>query len=70
MLPEYMVHEEYPQQDDNEYSPPRLPYGYDRTTVYEREGQQVTDKTVKVSNLQLKINDFLLQSLAMLMVVT
>ena len=48
-----MVHSENqqnaPSGDSSAYQAKRLPYGWDKSTVYEREGSgNVTDKTVKI----------------------
>ncbi|XP_013383678.1 uncharacterized protein C7orf57 homolog [Lingula anatina] len=57
-LPEYMVHEEYkPEGDHYDYEknrPKRLPYAFDRLTVYEREGddKRVTNKNVKIPEVK------------------
>ena len=52
MRPDYMVHEPY-KADQNDYDrPKRGPLGYDRLSAFERDGNSVTDKTVKLPELR------------------
>ena len=51
LLPEYMVHHEHKGsyvKTEEEYDPKRAPYAFDKTTVFQREGEKATDKKVKV----------------------
>ncbi|KAL3854470.1 hypothetical protein ACJMK2_013738 [Sinanodonta woodiana] len=55
MLPEYMVHESYkPSEEDQKFEQQRkrAPYAYDQLSAYEREGNGITDKTVKLPEVR------------------
>lgn len=53
LLPDYMVHpNEREESGDSGYAPRRLPYGHDTTTVYDREGNHATDKTVRLPEVR------------------
>ncbi|KAJ8320034.1 hypothetical protein KUTeg_001621 [Tegillarca granosa] len=50
LLPEYMVHESHkPDGDDANYERPRrAPFAFDNKSAYEREGDSIKDKTLKL----------------------
>ena len=53
LLPEYMVHEEVNDHANGcSFTPQRAPYGFDKTTVYERE-RDPTLKTVKLPEVSV-----------------
>ncbi|XP_074657817.1 uncharacterized protein C7orf57 homolog [Tubulanus polymorphus] len=57
LLPDYMVHDTYKgNENDNEsqtdFKPQRCPYAADKQTVYEREGEGVTDKRIRIPEIK------------------
>lgn len=48
LLPDYMVHKEYAPKGDSAYQRGRNLLSKDDTTVFQREGYQATDKTMKI----------------------
>ena len=47
-----MVHEPFKQEEQGYERPQRGPLGYDRLTVFERDGHSATDKTVKLPEVR------------------
>ena len=53
MVPEYMIHEEWKQDENEVYQRPnRAPYSYDRLSAHERDGNRITDKTIKLPEVK------------------
>ncbi|VDI41498.1 Hypothetical predicted protein [Mytilus galloprovincialis] len=52
MVPEYMVHEEWKPETDCYERPRRQPFSFDRLSAFERDGDRVTDKTVKLPEVK------------------
>ena len=53
MVPEYMVHEEWKPEDSDGYDRPRrAPFAYDLRSAYEREGDSIKDKTIKLPEMK------------------
>lgn len=53
MVPEYMIHEEWnPANSDTYERPRRAPFAYDLHSAYEREGDKITDKTLKLPEVK------------------
>ena len=53
LRPDYMVHEGYKPEDSSLYErPARGPIGYDRLSVFERDMNRATDKTVRLPEVR------------------